>query len=396
MPCSKKKRQRNYNSKHPQKKAFILNSPERVGISCRNIAACANVAGMKKAYPSEAFRFLAAATIAPAESETADRSFSGIAYTGGVITDHWMAPVAFDLATMRAEPPLPILFTHDDDDAIGVADKVEIGSGLSVTGRLFTSIDADAKAIGDKADRGFPWGLSVRIIPDSIEEVSPGAEYSLNGATVMGPLTVFKNSTIREISFCSVAADRGTSASVFSGQHEQITIEVSQMAEPTQENGRDLEAELANMTAKFAASEARIAELTEIGEADRAKIDELSSQIAQMAADSRAADVKSLFSAIGREWSEDAARPYMAMSGDVFASVSADLKAVKGKPTPLPESLFQHVATGGDDQKVASFSVPHGFGVDQSALALHNKAVKYQADHPGIDYITAIKAVEAA
>jgi len=47
---------------------------------------------------------------------------------------------------------------------------------------------------------------------------------------------------------------------------------------------------------------------------------------------------------------------------------------------------------GGDAQDVA-FAAPDGMTVDQDALTLHRKALAYQKDHPGTDYITAYQAV---
>lgn len=50
----------------------------------------------------------------------------------------------------------------------------------------------------------------------------------------------------------------------------------------------------------------------------------------------------------------------------------------------------QRCAAGGGG---VEFAAPGGYGVDAEALALHNKAVAYQAAHPDTDYMTAVRAV---
>jgi hypothetical protein len=65
------------------------------------------------------------------------------------------------------------------------------------------------------ADEGYPWQLSVHIVPDEIEKVHPNQEVTINGLNLIGPGHIFRKSSIREVSFCAVGADRGTNAVVF-------------------------------------------------------------------------------------------------------------------------------------------------------------------------------------
>lgn len=307
----------------------------------------------KKQFPVDAFRFFASAEL-DAPTDTGLRRFEGVAYSGEIITDHWMAPVGFDLATMTIPTPLPALFGHDDEEAVGVVDSVDLSGPVRLSGSLFSDVDECAKSISDKADRGFPWGMSLRIIPGSIEEVAPGVPYTLNGRSVVGPLTVFKNSRVREVSFCSVAADQRTSAAVFDSSSDQLTIEVHQMPDENKPDPRiaDLEAKLTAAEAKFAAAMSAV-------EAEKARADAAEAALGQMAQASRKNEVQALFSAIGREFSDEAARPYMAMPAELFAAVSADLSAlVKPKQAPAdsaPDYLFKQVANGSTEEAPRSF-----------------------------------------
>lgn len=81
-------------------------------------------------------------------------------------------------------------------------------------------------------------------------------------------------------------------------------------------------------------------------------------------------------------------------------------KAETVKKTPVEwfkefvASLGKQVDMGesnaGDDSSAsaAEFNAPAGSHVDADKLAIHNKALEYQAQHPGIDYVAAVQAVE--
>lgn len=291
-----------------------------------------------KAFPNEAFRFFAPADL-QAMTESGDRSFTGIAYSGEVITDHYLAPVGFDLATMSIPTPLPVLFGHEDDEAVGVVDTSEIGDDCRLSGRLFAEIDQRAAEIVAKAGRGLPWGMSLRIIPGAIEEVPAGVAYTLNGRNVIGPLTVFKNSRVREVSFCSVAADQRTSAAVFSGS-DQLNIEVNTMAdENNQDRIKELETKLNDLAAKFASAQTEAA-------AEKARADAAEAALQKISSDQRKAGVQELFKAMGKEYSDEAAAPYMGMNAEQFAAVKEAVSVVVSK-REIPAELFRHQATEG-------------------------------------------------
>ncbi len=298
-------------------------------------------------FPKSAFTFLASASIDAESQAGTDRTFSGVAYGGGVITDHWLSPCAFDLASMRLDVPIPVLAGHDHEDTIGMLNAAVIGSDVRVSGTLFSSIDDGAKAITAKADKGFPWQLSLGLFPSAIEEVAPGKSYELNGQTVTGPLTVLRGARVREVSFCAVAADSMTSAAVFSGnQSDELDIEVTTMADtPNTEPKEDpriaeLEAKLTELQAQFSASL----------DAEKARADAALAELESFKAAARKKEIEALFSAQGREWDDEKAKPYFSMSPEQFAAVSADFAAVREKADKLNPLLFQSFATGGKDE----------------------------------------------
>lgn len=279
------------------------------------------------------YTFFAPAEVLP-ETQAGTRPFTGVAYSGGVITDHGgFIQVAFDLATLTLATPAPLLLEHDREDTIGVIASVTLGDALQISGQLFTGLDADAAAVAAKADAGFPWQLSVGIFPGVVETIEPGQAVPLNGQTLTGPLTVFRNACVREVSFCAVGADRHTSATVFTTAPDpSFTPPEPIMADTTDDSSAVLDA----LRGQLAATEQTLAERD-------ATIAALQRQIEQFHAAQRDSEIKALFAALDREFTAEAAQPYQSMTGAQFAAISADLKALR--PTPSPH-LFSAVATG--------------------------------------------------
>lgn len=77
------------------------------------------------------------------------------------------------------------------------------------------------------------------------------------------------------------------------------------------------------------------------------------------------------------------------------AKVSASLadtfrEFLKGQPKAIE---FGELAPDEAEEKTAEFAAAPGYTVDAASLETHNKALAYQAKNPGVDYMTAIKAV---
>lgn len=155
----------------------------------------------------------------PTALDTGVRKFSGTAYTGGVITDHpAFDRVAFDLSTTKVQVPAPLLLNHLDP--VGVIRNATAARDLRVDGDLFADArgaggDERASNVAAMADRGMPWQMSVGIWPGEIDQVKAGAKVSLNGQEFAGPLTVFRQNRVREVSLVALGADDRTSAVVF-------------------------------------------------------------------------------------------------------------------------------------------------------------------------------------
>ena len=80
--------------------------------------------------------------------------------------------------------------------------------------------------------------------------------------------------------------------------------------------------------------------------------------------------------------------------GDMSKPLAESFKAFLGG---LPKRIeFAEVATNGKAagaEHSVEFAAPSGHSVDGDQLALHRKALAYQAAHAGIDYVSAVRAV---
>jgi uncharacterized coiled-coil protein SlyX len=283
--------------------------------------------------PKEAFQFVAPMQIGAAAGEGA-RRFKGIAYSGQPITDHpYWGQVVFDLRTVKSDAIIPVLRQHDPEKIVGHTEAVSIGSDIQVDGVLDpTEFSAEVAALSDS---GFPWQMSVNIRPDSTEDIQAGARLTVNGHEITGPATIFHNSRIREVSFVPLGADANTSA-----------IALSQFSE-----GRDmareqeLEQRVTELNAQLATQAEQITSLTQANSA-------LTEKFAATTRDRRVADVMELFTAIGVEFSDDTAKPYLALEDTAFAAVAKHMTDLKAK---AGEHLFGEHAPGrsGDSGKSA-------------------------------------------
>lgn len=284
----------------------------------------------KRTPPQDAYFFRAqsVAIINQGDKDGGTRKFSGIAYTGKPLRHPFWENVAFDLSSTTAADPTPVLVEHDRAQRAGFAtlditeEQIGIAAGVLLANATGQSVAADS-------DAGFPWQLSVHIEPGSVERLEPGQKASVNGHELTGPAHIFRNNLIREVSFTPTGVDHQTSAAAMSagGHHPAKEDHIMPTVEELQAQVNELKASIDAITARAETAEQAL-------ETQRTE--------ARMSA------VKALFSDTGREYSEEAGKPYMEMSETTFAAVSADLR--KAKPA-APEHLFRSHADNGTDHE---------------------------------------------
>ena len=265
-----------------------------------------------------------------AEDGKKKRTFSGVAYSGEVITDHWYWDrIIFDLDSMQIKGRIPALLDHSPSQRAGVINEHSINhqQGLVVSGDLMSN--EFGTEVARDSDDGFPWQMSVRIEPSSVEEIQADASVTVNGKVHQGPITVFRGGRIREVSFCALGADDNTNA-------------VAASHNPTQSSKEDTDVDLEQAKAKIQELEGQVNTLTE--------------QNKQFAADKRNSAIDALAKDLGKEFTAEEKTKFAAMPDDAFDLMAATLKqfaastqqqlpAGQQQQAPLANPAFAHLFT---------------------------------------------------
>lgn len=273
-----------------------------------------------------------------AEDGKKKRTFSGVAYSGEVITDHWYWDrIIFDLDSMQIKGRIPALLDHSTRQRAGAINSHSIDhqNGLTVSGDLMSN--EFGTQVAQDSDDGFPWQMSVRIEPSAVEEIQAGASVTVNGKLHQGPITVFRGGRIREVSFCALGADDNTNAVAASHSPKQFN-------QPEDTDVTELE------KAQAALKQA---------ETER---DAAQTELKKFKADKREDDIKTLETALNKQFSAEEKKSYIDMDDTTFAFMSQQLKqfsAGNQQPPAAPQTqqtpgvnpvfahLFSHQANGG-------------------------------------------------
>lgn len=160
-------------------------------------------------------------TFTQGDGDKKGEQFRIIGYTGGIMKGHWLwGNLALDLKGMKfAKKRTPVLEEHFTGRRIGFSTTQDIKDQVIVEGPFLDNDDAQKL----KADmlKGFPMEASMYIPPAIVEHVKEGASVKVNGHTLRGPGTVFRQCTIKEVSMCVFGADTNTRSSVCSDVDNQ-------------------------------------------------------------------------------------------------------------------------------------------------------------------------------
>ena len=272
--------------------------------------------------------------------ENKKRTFSGVAYSGEVITDHWYwKQVIFDLDSMQVKGRIPALLEHSSYQRAGAIESHSISyeSGLTVSGILLSN--EYGTQVATDSDDGFPWQMSVRIEPSSIDEIQAGNTVTVNGKLLHGPITVFRGGRIREVSFCALGADENTMA-----------VAASHNPNNPQEDTDVTELEQVKDALKQAETERDAAQ----------------TELKQFKAQKRNDDIAALETELKTQFSVEDKAAYTAMDDSSFSFTAKQLRQFSAKNIPAnagPAHLFTHQAKA-DESNEKQFSA--GSLVDQA------------------------------
>jgi len=147
-------------------------------------------------------------------------------YSGQVLSHWYWERVALDLKGAVGVPEtFPVLRQHDTSLILGMGRLESAEGSLEVEGEIIQAND-DAREIIALARAGYPWQASGYFVPLKLEVVKQGATAEVNGHTVDGPATIFREYHVREASFCALGADSDTSAAVAATDGDAVELAV--------------------------------------------------------------------------------------------------------------------------------------------------------------------------
>lgn len=162
-----------------------------------------------------------------ASVQTAERSFAMSPALAGFVPGHWMwGDLHIELSGISMPRQVPALFEHSADRRVGFTTELSIVDGVGLVARGTMLENALADEIRRDAASGYPWEASVRLHASSIEEVAAGVKSSVNGAEVVGPVTIFRQSRLREVSFAAIGYDPETQVQAFSAGGATVAVPV--------------------------------------------------------------------------------------------------------------------------------------------------------------------------
>jgi hypothetical protein len=152
-----------------------------------------------------------------------------VAYSGKIIKNHWYwGDLAIDLSGMKfPKSKYPILEEHWNDKKIGFTSKPIVNEdGELVLPDNAELVDTPASQEFQKLSKqGFPYQSSIRAKPINVERLEDGAKAEVNGFTLKGPGTIWRECIFKEASVCLFGADDKTKSQAFG---DPIEIEFSE------------------------------------------------------------------------------------------------------------------------------------------------------------------------
>lgn len=152
-----------------------------------------------------------------------NRPVSFIALNGEVLNHHWWGRCVYDMSGLT-DPvrQLGIDYNHDDNQSLGYIDEVVVESNQLICRGFIINNTERSREVVEKSMYGQEFGASVTIQSfDRTEELEAGSTTEVNGISVAGPLTIFREYSIRGVAITPYPTDAATVVSIFKNEKNQ-------------------------------------------------------------------------------------------------------------------------------------------------------------------------------
>lgn len=153
------------------------------------------------------------------------RSFLITAYTGQIV-EAWWRDIVIDVEGIKTKKKIPILREHYRDRVVGQGAAYKKDNTLFVSGP-FSKKTKDAQEVLDLADEGYPWQASIGVRPKQVRVLESAKDTdTVNGKSVSGPLEIWAESQVGEVSFVSLGADDETAAISMTEDTDTVSVKI--------------------------------------------------------------------------------------------------------------------------------------------------------------------------
>jgi len=256
---------------------------------------------------------------------------TGTAYGGGIV-NYGGQRIVIDISSTRTPEQCPVLLEHDREKRIGIASLSKDSHHIGLNGSLLKQSPL-AQQIATDAQDGFPFELSIGIFNALSEPLPQGSSATVNGQSVQGPLNIYRNGIIREVSIVTLGADTTTHVAIFN-QPESTSMELNAALAQISE----LQGQKDTLSALLNTTQIELKVQTE-------ECARLKAELEKAHRDARLADIQRDFAALGFEPTEEDTASYLTLSADQYNKVMGHLKNIRLK---IPESYFREQATQGN------------------------------------------------
>lgn len=196
----------------------------------------------KQSVPKNALSFVDTGNCFAKANTNGDKTgFEMLAYSGGIIKDHWWwGDLIIDLQGMSfPKAKFPILQQHDVERKLGFVKKTKPTDELRFENITYLDNEDSAKFIKESQE-GFPFEASIAAKPTEVIRLEKGAKATVNGRKLSGPITIWQKSTFREASVCVFGYDSKTSSKAFADDDTfDMDVEVISL-DKNQEGGKEV------------------------------------------------------------------------------------------------------------------------------------------------------------
>jgi hypothetical protein len=230
-----------------------------------------------------ALNLTAPLALAPALEGQVAKSFLITAYTGAVVDRGWYKQV-ISVDGIKVNAKMPVLREHERSRVVGYSTKVWKEKGTLFLQGDFSAKSQDGQEVKDLAEEGFPWQASIGVWPKKVKVLESDKETAkVNGQEITGPLEIWLESQVREVSFCALGADEETAAITLADQDKKVRVSIERSGPKSEEATmpitlQQLEAEAPELLIEIrgvAATESLAASREEGAKAERARVLEI-------------------------------------------------------------------------------------------------------------------------